>query len=96
MKIDTNTVISLAHLSRLSFSEEQGEMMCMELNKMLDFVDVLSELDTENIEPLIFLNNCNQHLREDKVNSNVPREKVLSNAPLHNNSFFLLPKFIDK
>ena len=94
MKIDTSTVSQLAHLSRLSFDAAKSEIMCAELNKMLDFVDVLSELDTTDVEPLIFLNDGYQNLREDKVIENATQEEILSNAPLHKDSFFMLPKFV--
>jgi len=94
VKIDIKTVSDLAHLSRLSFNKVQSELMCVEMNKMLDFVDVLSELNTSNIEPLIFLNDANQTLREDLVVNNASQEEILINAPLHNNSFFMLPKFV--
>ena len=94
MKIDTSTVSQLAHLSRLSFDAAQSDVMCTELNKMLDFVEVLSELDTSHVAPLIFLNDAYQNLRQDKVIENATQEEILSNAPLHNDSFFLLPKFV--
>ena len=94
VKIDSKTVNDLAHLSRLSFNEEQSVEMCTELNKILDFVEVLSELNTDNVEPLIFLNNQHQNLRDDLVIINATQKDILSNAPLHNDSFFKLPKFV--
>jgi aspartyl-tRNA(Asn)/glutamyl-tRNA(Gln) amidotransferase subunit C len=96
VKIDSKTVAGLAHLSRLSLNEDQNSEMCNELNKMLDFVEVLSELDTDTVEPLIFLNESEAELREDQVILINSRAEILSNAPKHNDSFFMLPKFVDK
>lgn len=94
MKIDKDTVYDLAHLSRLSFENNESERMCEELNKILDFVEVLNELDTLNVEPLIFLSEFNQPLRNDSVNAIEIKEAILKNAPLSNDSFFMVPKFV--
>ena len=96
MKIDKEMVDHLAHLSRLEFENESKEEIINDLNRILSFVEKLNELDTENIEPLIYMNNETNVLREDHVIQDITQEEALKNAPKKDSDYFRVPKMVEK
>ncbi len=96
MKIDNETVDKIAHLARLEFENEAKEQIIKDMNNMLAFVEKLNELDTTNIEPLIYMNDEVNVLREDEVKHDITQQEALKNAPQHDSDYFKVPKVIDK
>lgn len=96
MAVDNNTVDKIAELAKLQFSDAAKEEIKTDLNKMLDFVDKLNELDTENVDPLIYMLNEEQVLREDEVKGQVLQDEALKNAPDKDSDYFKVPKVIKK
>jgi aspartyl-tRNA(Asn)/glutamyl-tRNA(Gln) amidotransferase subunit C len=92
MKIDIHTVNKLARLSKLEFDEAAKEKMITDLNKMLDFVGKLDELDTTGIEPLIYMTENGLPLREDIVITTITQDEALKNAPKKDSDYFKVPK----
>ena len=95
MKIDKQLISRLEHLARLELSESQKEALMGDMNEILEMVEKLQELDTENVEPLVYINETENVWRKDEVKHQVEREKALANAPDKNDSFFKVPKVID-
>lgn len=96
MAVDNNTVDKIAELAKLQFSDAAKEEIKTDLNKMLDFVDKLNELDTENVDPLIYMLDEEQVLREDEVKGQVLQDEALKNAPDKDSDYFKVPKVIKK
>lgn len=94
MKVDHKTVKRLAELSKLSFSEQEENEMVDGLNEMIAFVDKLKELDTQNVEPLVFMNEQTDVLREDVIESPISQAEALKNAPSKDMYYFRVPKVI--
>ena len=94
MKVDHKTVKRLAELSKLSFSEQEENEMVDGLNEMIAFVDKLKELDTQNVEPLVFMNEQTDVLREDVIESPISQADALKNAPSKDMYYFRVPKVI--
>jgi len=94
MKVDVATVRRLAELSKLSFSENEETEMVDGLNEMIAFVDKLKELDTANVEPLVFMTEETNVLREDVVESPISQAQALKNAPSKDMYYFRVPKVI--
>jgi aspartyl-tRNA(Asn)/glutamyl-tRNA(Gln) amidotransferase subunit C len=95
MKIDKDTVDKIAHLARLDFSDPKAkEAMVKDMNNMLGFIDKLNELNTDNIEPLIYMSDEVNVLREDEVKDMVPHAEALKNAPKKDSDYFKVPKVI--
>jgi aspartyl-tRNA(Asn)/glutamyl-tRNA(Gln) amidotransferase subunit C len=94
MKVDVATVRRLAELSKLSFSENEETEMVDGLNEMIAFVDKLKELDTANVEPLVFMTDETNVLREDVVEAPVSQAEALKNAPSKDMYYFRVPKVI--
>lgn len=95
MSTDIQTIRKLAHLSRLEFSEEKEQEMLGDLNKILNWVDKLRELDTENIEPLTHMTAEVNVMREDVARNTVTHEEALLNAPKKDSDYFRVPKVLE-
>jgi aspartyl-tRNA(Asn)/glutamyl-tRNA(Gln) amidotransferase subunit C len=96
MEISDKTVRDVAHLARLEFNELQLEKIKNDLNRMLGFVNKLDELNTEGIEPLIYISGESNVLREDVIANQVTQKEALKNAPKKDSDYFKAPKVIDK
>ena len=94
MEVNDALIEKLAHLARLKFDETEKEEIKNDLQRMIVFVEKLNELDLENVEPLLHMSGEINVLREDDVKGSVTREEALSNAPLHDEQFFKVPKMI--
>jgi aspartyl-tRNA(Asn)/glutamyl-tRNA(Gln) amidotransferase subunit C len=95
-KIDKDTVDKLATLSRLEFDGKGKEEILSDLNRMLDFVGKLNELDTSHVEPLIYMNDETNVLRADEVKTDITQKQALSNAPKKDSDYFKVPKVVEK
>lgn len=96
MKIDQTLIEKLAKLSQLNFSQEAKNKMEQDLNKILAFVDELNTLNTDDIEPLVYINEEVNKLREDNVGQHLPKEKALKNAPDKDSDYFKVPTVLKK
>ena len=96
MKIDDKLIADLARLAKLSFNEKSSKNMQDDLKKIIGFIDKLSEINTENVEPLIYLSEELNVLRTDDNIENISQEKSLTNAPQKDSDYILVPKVLDK
>jgi aspartyl-tRNA(Asn)/glutamyl-tRNA(Gln) amidotransferase subunit C len=94
-KIDIKTVDEIAHLARLEFTDDAKQGIITDMNRMLDFVDKLNELNTDNIEPLIYMTQEQNVLREDVPQVTLTQKEALKNAPQKDTDYFKAPKVID-
>lgn len=95
MQIDKKLVSRLEHLARLELSEEERQLITQDLNDILAMVEQLNDLDSSNIEPLVYLNPDQNVWREDKVRDQIDREEAMKNAPDSDGQYFKVPKVID-
>ena len=96
MNLDKATVEKLAHLARLDFSEKEKEEMMQDMNKIAAFVDKINELNLDGVEPLIYMTEEENVLREDKVVDQVTRDEALKNAPSKDTDYFRVPKVLKR
>ena len=96
MKIDKETVEKIAHLARLELTEIEKEKSIEELSEILNFMDKLNELNTDGVEPLIYMNDAVNVLRPDEVIQEMTRAEALQNAPLKNEEYIKVSKVIQK
>lgn len=94
-KISDETIEYVGILSKLELSGGEKEAAKTDMEKMLDYIDILNELDTEGIEPMSHVFPVNNVFREDVVMNGNNREKILENAPLRKDDSFEVPKTID-
>ncbi len=96
MKIDNELVDRLSELSKLEFDEQAKEGLKKDLQKILNLVEKLGELDVEGVEPLIYMTDEKNVLRKDVVKDTVSKEDALLNAPQRDSDYFKVPKVIKK
>ena len=95
MEFDKKSLLKLGKLARISISEDKLNNLSKDLNSILEFVDQLKEIKTDQVDPTS--NSLNQKLevRDDKVDSKNSAEDILENAPEKEMDFFVVPKVIE-
>ncbi|MEO6233038.1 MAG: Asp-tRNA(Asn)/Glu-tRNA(Gln) amidotransferase subunit GatC [Ferruginibacter sp.] len=96
MEVNDALIDKLANLARLQFDNDQKAGFKKDLQKMIQFVEKLNELDTTGVSPLLHMSDNVNVLREDEVRGSISRNEGLKNAPLHDDEFFKVPKVISK
>ncbi|MBC7382284.1 MAG: Asp-tRNA(Asn)/Glu-tRNA(Gln) amidotransferase subunit GatC [Bacteroidia bacterium] len=96
MDINNEMIDHLADLAKLNFNKEEKENIKNDLIRILTYVEKLNEVDTENVAPLIFMNEETNVLREDEPKQTLTKAEALLNAPAKDSDYFRVPKFIEK
>jgi aspartyl-tRNA(Asn)/glutamyl-tRNA(Gln) amidotransferase subunit C len=96
MEVNNELLDHIAHLSRLSFEGSERKAIKQDLDKITSFMNKLEELDTSNVEPLIFMLDEVNVLREDISKETITHEEALKNAPKKDSDYFRIPKVLDK
>jgi aspartyl-tRNA(Asn)/glutamyl-tRNA(Gln) amidotransferase subunit C len=94
MKITRKEVDYVARLARLELNEAQEERLTSQLNKVLEYMERLNEIDTDGVEPYSHAIPNHDPFREDEVRPSLPKEVSLDNAPQKTEDFFVVPKVI--
>ena len=95
MAVDNETVRKVAFLSRHRVEPEKLEETKQEFNKILSWVEELNEVDTDNVKPLVSVNDESLTMREDVVNAGQMSEAILQNAPAQEFGYFVVPKVVE-
>ena len=96
MSMDEQTVRKVARLANIEIQDDQVEKIGAELSGILQWVEQLGEVDTDNVEPLANVVNIDLKLRKDEVNDGQCADKVLANAPEETQGFFVVPKVVEQ
>jgi len=96
MEVNDALVDKLANLARLQFDTTEKQGIKNDLQRMIQFVEKLNELDTTGVTPLLHMSEQVNILRDDEVRGSVSRAEALQNAPVHDEQFFKVPKVIKK
>ena len=95
MSVDIDTVHRVAHLSRIALKEGEAERMTTELNAILGFVEQLSEVDVEGVEPMTSVRPMALRRRDDQVTDGHKSDDIVKNAPATEDHFFMVPKVVE-
>jgi aspartyl-tRNA(Asn)/glutamyl-tRNA(Gln) amidotransferase subunit C len=95
MSVDAATVRRIAHLARIAVADDEVAHLQGELNAILAFVEQLSEVNCEGVEPMTSVTPMEMKKREDKVSDGGIVEDVLRNAPAREGNYFLVPKVVE-
>ncbi|MGG7518037.1 Asp-tRNA(Asn)/Glu-tRNA(Gln) amidotransferase subunit GatC [Allorhizobium undicola] len=95
MSVDLATVKRVAKLARIALPDEEAEKMMGDLNGILGFVEQLSEVDVNGVEPMTSVTPISMKKRRDVVNDGSKAEDIVANAPETDRNFFLVPKVVE-
>lgn len=93
MDINNETINHLADLAKLEFSEVEKEDLKTNLGRILSYCEKLNEVNTDGVEPLIFMSENMNLLRPDEVELKYTKDDALRNAPAKDSDYFRVPKF---
>lgn len=94
-RISDETIEYVGILAKLELSPEEKEDAKKDMSRMLDYIDMLNELDTSGVEPMSHVFPVNNVFREDVVTNGDCREELLANAPRQKDGSFLVPKTVE-
>ena len=95
MSIDKATVAKIARLARIHVPEDKRQALAGELSNILGWVELLSEVDTENVAPMTSVVEIRLPERDDVISDGGCRDDILANAPQSDGVFFIVPKVVE-
>jgi aspartyl-tRNA(Asn)/glutamyl-tRNA(Gln) amidotransferase subunit C len=95
MSVDADTVRRVAHLARIAVAEDEVASLAGELNAILAFVEQLSEVNVEGVEPMTSVTPMAMKMRKDQITDGGIAEAIMQNAPAREDHFFLVPKVVE-
>ena len=96
MEVNNKLIQDIAKLSKLEFNKSSNEKMKKDLKKILAFVDKLNEIDTENIEPLVYLSEEENVLRPDQISKSLTQKQGSYKCPQKDSDYFKVPTVLKK
>lgn len=95
MKIDNEKFAYLSDLVKLDFTDSEKTKLSNDLNKLLEFLETMNELDTDNVEPMIYIHSLKNIYREDLATDIGTGQELLLNAPENSNECYIVPRILD-
>ncbi|MEX0770716.1 MAG: Asp-tRNA(Asn)/Glu-tRNA(Gln) amidotransferase subunit GatC [Balneolaceae bacterium] len=95
MAVSNNEVRYVANLARLQLTGEEVEDLKSDMNRILEYMETLNELDTSDVEPLEHVTEMNAHFRKDEAKEPLSHEDALKNAPDADSDYFRVPRVIE-
>lgn len=96
MKITEEIIDHIAHLSRLEFEGEDKKVIIQDLERIVNMMGTLQQVPTDDVEPLIFMTDEYNSLRDDVSEVSLSQQEVLKNASKKDSDYFRIPKVLDK
>ena len=94
-KVTIETIDHLSHLARLQFNEQEKIKIQADLEKIIGFCEKLNEVNTDGVEPMIYVNEEYNVLREDVLGEMLTQKEALLNAPKKDSDYFRIPKVLE-
>ena len=94
-RITIEQVRHVARLARLELSAAEEQSLQSDLSSILAYVDKLSQLNTDEVEPTTQVGEPGTPMRDDEITNRPAPEEMLANAPARDRNFFKVPRIID-
>jgi aspartyl-tRNA(Asn)/glutamyl-tRNA(Gln) amidotransferase subunit C len=95
MSVDATTVRRIAHLARIAVADDEVEHLRGELNAILAFVEQLSEVNVDGVDPMTSVTPMAMTKRPDRVTDGAIADDIVKNAPAREDHFFVVPKVVE-
>ncbi len=96
IKVNNNLICNLSKLAKLKFDKKATEEMKEDLKIIIGFINSISNMDTEGIEPLIYISEEVNVLSVDNISNNISQQDALNNAPHKDSDYFKVPTILNK
>ena len=96
IKVNNKLICNLSKLAKLKFDKKATEEMKEDLNIIIGFINSISNMDTEGIEPLIYISEEINALSSDNISHNISQQEALNNAPHKDSDYFKVPTILNK
>lgn len=96
MEVNDELVDKVAALAKLEFVGEKKEAIKKDMERILDFMNKLNEVDTDGVEPLKYMTDETARLRADVASTTITQKEALKNAPEKDSDYFKVPKVLSK
>ena len=96
MQIDDKLLDHIAALARLRFEDAERGPIKNDMSRILDFIEQMNGVNTDNVEPLVYLSEARNVLRKDEVVQSLGQADALRNAPDKDSDYFKVPKVLRK
>ncbi len=95
MDVSVKEIEKIASLSRIKLTTEEKRTFRRQLTDILDYMEKLDELNTDDVQPMAYATSLKNVFREDNVESSYTRQEILKLSPSNSNGFFKVPKVIE-
>ena len=95
-KVDNTLIKNISRLAKLDFETKSLTKIKEDLEKIILFIKKLEDIDTKNVDPLIYMDTENNKYREDNMKENCSQIEALKNAPKKNSDYFLVSRVLKK
>lgn len=95
MAVSKKDVEYIANLARLKLHEDEEERLVKDMNQILEYIELLNEVDTEQVAPLEHVTELTTRFRKDVALTPLDHELALKNAPDADSDYFRVPKVIE-
>lgn len=95
MQVDENTVRRIARLARISITDEEAKSLESELTGILNWVEQLDEVETDDVEPMTRVVAQDLKMRDDQVTDGEIADDIVKNAPMVDDHYFVVPKVVE-
>lgn len=95
MSVDAATVKRIGRLARIRIEENEVEGYQTEINAILGFIEQLAEINVDGVEPMTSVTPMTLRRRDDVVSDGGYADKIVKNAPLSEDNFFMVPKVVE-
>lgn len=95
MAVDRKTVAKIADLAHIAVRQDELDPLAGELNNILNWIEQLSEVNTDDVAPMTSVVEVDLPWRADRVTDGGYRDDILANAPAADHGFFTVPKVIE-
>ena len=96
IEVNDQLIANLSKLAKLKFDEKSAKKIKSELKKILEFVNSISKIDTSTVNPLIYMSDELNILRNDEIGNEVSQKDALRNAPKKDSDYFKVPTVLKK